>query len=326
MRDGHQPMVAGAPNETLGAPAAGMLRIRNLTLLLTLQCPATCLHCGTNSSPTHRAAMSPALARAAIFAAARRNLPLVLSGGEPMLRPTLVLELAQLARASGIAVAVSSNAYWAADLRSARALVGRLAAAGVDALLLSTDVFHAAFVPWRRVEHAARAARELGLKCQIALPSRPNDRFTKRLERRFAAIDGVVVRRHPISATGRARELPAAMFEAGVHDRACDTIGELAILPDGRVLACCAGSIDLPSAAPLSGRSDEDLDAAIARFQGDPLLREIQEQGPLRAAVWEHGRRRDFVPLSVLAFPDLCSACRCVCVRAAVARGQFSDA
>lgn len=95
--------------ELRAAPGAGV------ALALTGRCPLRCAHCSTDSTPL--AAEPPAAALRAFaesFAAAPRP-PAValLTGGEPLLRPRLVEELAARCRAAGTAAFLLTGLYFA---------------------------------------------------------------------------------------------------------------------------------------------------------------------------------------------------------------------
>jgi organic radical activating enzyme len=81
-----------------------------------------------------------------------------LTGGEPLLRPEKVLELAQHAESHGLKSGISTNAFWGSPEEEASALVTGLKQAGVVHLWISTDAFHAEFIPLATVKNALHAA------------------------------------------------------------------------------------------------------------------------------------------------------------------------
>ena len=134
------------------------MRFTSLTMVVTLRCVAQCAHCATASSPERPETIRGEVAAKAIENASQLRLPIVLSGGEPLLQFQLVIDLARRASSHNVSLAVYSNGYWAATHTQASAIIGCLVQAGVNTLLLSTDVYHLPFVSETTVETAAQAA------------------------------------------------------------------------------------------------------------------------------------------------------------------------
>jgi hypothetical protein len=256
--------------------------------------------------------MDAALAFSLAEQAAACGVSLVFSGGEPMLRKPLVLSIARLVSRSVPSVAVYTNAYWARDAMVAQQIVAELARAGVNTLLMSTDRFHHPYVPAERVEHAARAALDAGLHCEVAVPTPAGDQACSALVSRLKAIPRLAVKVHGLSATGRASRLPQTMFARGIHDRACGIIGELSAVADGSIYCCCAGSVDADASSRLciGNARHESLQLLFERFRDDPVFADIRSSGPLRAAMLEHARNGAFAAPDQFEFNDICTACR----------------
>ena len=85
------------------------------------------------------------------------------AGGEPFYDFERLLAIAQAAQAAGLRVLekVETNAFWATDDEVTREKIRKLAEAGMEMLLISTDVYHQEFVPVERCVRAARIAREM---------------------------------------------------------------------------------------------------------------------------------------------------------------------
>ncbi len=292
------------------------LRFKNLGVLLTLRCPARCAHCGTQSSPERREGIAPELAARAVEEAARLGLPVVLSGGEPVLRFPLVLDLARRASRLGVGVAVYTSGYWARSPAQADAVVKRLGEAGVNTLLLSTDVHHLSFVPARAVEFAARAALAAGMHCEIAVPS-PNDAAPESAElaARFRRLPGALIKTHPLSDAGRAAALPPEAFSRRIYDHPCATVGQLALTPDGFLYVCCGAAMHFGHDSVLcaGNLAESSLADALARWAAIPLVGDLQRFGPLRAGGLEGQRNARFSLELKSAYSDLCAECREVC-------------
>src|SRR4051794_26726654 len=88
-------------------PAAAVFAV------LTSRCPLACRHCSTDSGP--RGADLPEEVLTAFVGSFGRSAPpefLLLTGGEPLLRPELVVRLAGLARAAGTRSYLLTGGYF----------------------------------------------------------------------------------------------------------------------------------------------------------------------------------------------------------------------
>src|SRR5215211_5979395 len=116
-------------------PAAG------LYLSLTRRCPLSCAHCSTNSSlASEEYAASNFVRLVESFTPDCRPQVLVLTGGEPLVRPQLVRELTQRAHAVGTRVVLASGMFFARQPTMPPMLDQTIR--GVDHLAASLDVYH----------------------------------------------------------------------------------------------------------------------------------------------------------------------------------------
>jgi len=293
-----------------------LMHFRSLTVIVTLRCTAQCAHCVMSSSPDRVETIEAGFAAHAVEEAAQAGLSIVMSGGEPLLEFELVADLARRASNFGVSVAVYSNAYWGRIAEQATRMVERLRSSGVDTLLLSTDVYHSPFVPLKAVEYAARAAVAAGMHCEIAVPSPADDAVTSgEIAARLKDLPKVLVKVHLVSRRGRAVQLGSQVFAHGVYDRPCPVLGQLAVMPDGYLYACCAGSIQFGRDGVLCGGNlaEVSLRSAMSKWESLPLLSDIQRMGPLQAAVREAGRNPDFSYELGNLYSDLCDECHDVC-------------
>jgi len=292
------------------------MRFQSLTVIVTLRCTAQCAHCVTHSSPGRNEAIHSRLAARAVEEAARLGLSIVFSGGEPLLEFDLVIDLARRAQSWGVPTAVYSNGYWAQTEVLARRVVEKLAAAGVTTLLLSTDPYHLPFVPLESVEFAARTAVRAGLHCEVAVPSPADCAETcSQIVERLRRLPDVLIKVHPVSKSGRAQELGSAVFAHGIHDRPCPVLGQLMLMPDGYLYACCAASIHFERQSVLCGGNlnGSSLEDAMAKWNLLPLLSDIQTHGPLRAGFREAERNPRFSMEIRNSYSDICAECHDVC-------------
>ncbi len=142
--------------------AAG-IRITEIDVRVTDRCVARCVHCALSASADGREHLSVEIAQRFLEAVTERwGAPShwCLSGGEPMLYPELVYELARLGRTRGIAPRLSTNGFWAESLDQAQSVVRTLREEGFEHVWISTDSFHAEFVPVQCVHILIEALRE----------------------------------------------------------------------------------------------------------------------------------------------------------------------
>ncbi len=127
-------------------PGAGV------SVAITRRCPLSCAHCATSSTMgSGEVAQDVLLGFVSSFADDDEPPELLaMSGGEPLLRPRLVRDLALRARAAGCASTVLSGAFFArgagAIPRPIRAAIGAL-----DHFSVSLDAFHEREVPRENV-------------------------------------------------------------------------------------------------------------------------------------------------------------------------------
>jgi len=89
-----------------------------------------------------------------------------IGGGEPFLDFDGLLGLVHEIRQSGIALSfVETNAFWAKDEGKVKSWLDALLGAGVDALCISFDPFHAEYVPVGRPLFLAEMCARTGMGC-----------------------------------------------------------------------------------------------------------------------------------------------------------------
>ncbi|HWH01953.1 MAG TPA: radical SAM protein [Pilimelia sp.] len=120
------------------------LRVRPAAVALlavTQRCPLRCAHCATGSTMDSPDGAESALrALVASFTPGEHPAAVVLSGGEPLLRPELVADLAVTGRRAGTRSAVVSGMFFANRSAIPRAI--RRAAGAVDHFSASLDAYH----------------------------------------------------------------------------------------------------------------------------------------------------------------------------------------
>jgi pyruvate-formate lyase-activating enzyme len=272
-------------------PAAGLL------VMLTRSCPLSCAHCST--SALRRDADAPADGLRALvrsFTPGDRPELMLLTGGEPLLRPTLAAELAATARRSGTRTALLSGMFFARG--GALPPVIRRTVRALDHFSASVDEYHEREVPRRDVFHALRQIRELGVPVSLHITGRSAaDPYLAELT---AAVRAEFGDRVPMLVTtvrpvGRAASWAAATAATGGGSTGDGTAEGTPVPPcpmaawpvaavDGTVLACCNQlTVDrrpVPAHLRLGRIGRDPWPRLRRRAVRSPVLRVLRTEGP----------------------------------------------
>lgn len=281
---------------------------------LTRRCPLRCGHCSTSSTPDAEQRGGQMYLRfVRSFAADCHPDYLLLTGGEPLLRPRLVAALAGAARAAG------TRSYLLTGMYCAR--TGRIpgpcwhALRSVDHVAVSVDAWHEAQVPRRRVFDALHRLLRTGSDVSLQITGQGDDdpylgRLTEQVRAEFE--DRVPMLVGTVRPYGRARTLPGSrgpQISAGrpsSRGRAprgdepprplpCTMAAWPVIGPDGTVTAC--GNQAVVDHAPLPGHLrlghllTDDWRSLSARCRTAPLLWALRTVGPEVVASQGPGHR-----------------------------------
>lgn len=284
----------------------------NVGLLLTYRCTAACDDCCFECSPRRREEMPLAVALEAVdqLAGMESVRGITLSGGECFLRYGDMLRILERARERGLATKIVTNGYWASSPEVARRKLRPLIAAGLGAIELSTDDYHARFVPLERVRNALEAAHELGLATHVIVIADREARGIDAILRELAlSFTPEAAREFPVLPIGFARErIPAARLKLrdGMPGGRClDTLRRPALTPRGELFACCAVAGFTPPLR-IGGANGGDLKTQLAEAREDPLHMVLALDGPAGLAAIA-ARLGIFAPES--PFVDECHLC-----------------
>ncbi|MFJ4382002.1 radical SAM protein [Streptomyces albidoflavus] len=288
-------------------PAAGVL------VTLTRRCPLSCAHCSTGSGPDTDERPAPGDLRRFVASFTSRDRPdvMMLTGGEPLLMPGLVRELALSAKEKGTRTAVLSGMFFARARSVPRAVLR--AAEAVDHFSASLDLHHEREVPRAAVFAALRALSTTGTRVSLHLTGTgPDDPYlaeaTAAVEHEFGGTLPVLV--NEIRAFGRAATWARPARAVGGDDAAAPAPCAMAAWPvvafDGTVLACCnQHTVDrrpVPPHLRLGHIAEDGWGTVRARALDSPLLRAVRTVGPLHLAT---GHAPDTPPAA-----SYCDACR----------------
>jgi pyruvate-formate lyase-activating enzyme len=297
---------------------------RILSLLLTLQCNAECLHCGTNSNPRVKGRLDAAIARKLILEAHTLEYHLVaFTGGEATLYGPELFELIKLASDLGMPTRLVTNARWATSLARASEMTQLLKTAGLREINFSTGDQHMRFVKIENIGLATRAALDSDLTVAIMIEVVEGNsiskrtltsdiRFTNLLSARdidavhfsespWMSLDETHLLKYPVGLTTTSENL--------VLRTGCDSvINTTTILADGRIMACCGlGTQTIPE-LEVGHVLIDTLQSARKKCEDDFLKRWIRAEGPERILAW--AAEKDSSILWEGQYAHRCQACK----------------
>ncbi|WP_394619511.1 radical SAM protein [Lentzea sp. JNUCC 0626] len=257
---------------------------------LTERCPLHCAHCSFAAGLRGRHLDADHLLRF-VSTLDRRRPPqlLMLTGGEPLLRPDLVARTALAANTAGTRTAVLTGAFFARGGDIPAPI--RRAARAVDHLSLSLDVFHEREVPRADVFEVLRALLRDGTATSLHVTGTgPDDPYlaevTAQVETEFGEDVPMLVA--GVQPLGRAASWAQAVPVADGSVAPCATAAWPVIAVDGVVVACCNQDVVdgrmRPDHLVLGDIARSDWADVQERAQARPVLRMVRTVGPLHIA------------------------------------------
>jgi pyruvate-formate lyase-activating enzyme len=272
------------------ATLLGLRPIAGAGLLVTMtrRCPLHCAHCSTDSSLDSEQLAADQLRRF-VGSITPDTAPDVVffTGGEPLLRPDLLAELATMARRAGSATAVLTGGFFTRGggipVHIGRALVA------CDHISFSLDAYHEREVDRTDVFGCAAQLLDHGRSVSLhLLGNGPDDPYladvTAEVIRTFG--DQVPMLVSEVRPVGRASSWlvgqPATLDAA---PQPCALATWPVVASDGTVLGCCNQQVVDTRPAPEHlrlGHVDTDGWPAIRnRLLDSPILRMVRTAGPL---------------------------------------------
>jgi pyruvate-formate lyase-activating enzyme len=286
-------------------PCAGLL------LTLTQRCPLRCAHCSSASTMVGQEPDPAHLLRfVGSFGADDRPEVVLMTGGEPLLRPELVAELAETARRAGTRSALLTGAFFARETRPPARILRAVGA--VDHFSVSIDVFHERQVPRHDVFRLLRLALDAGVAVSLhAVGSGSDDPYLAELTVHARRVfgDQVPMLVNTVRPVGRAAAWAAARPALVDRQRVlpCSMAAWPVVAHDGTVVACCnqdtVDSRPVPEHLRLGHIGADDWGSVRGRALASPMLRMIRATGPTYLLA-RYGEPPDQPP------PGYCDACR----------------
>ncbi len=254
----------------------------HIALMLTRKCNMSCAHCSVESGPKIKGEPDAEELLKALRAAHSDGVrSVLLTGGEPMLRESVVLALLHQAQQLGMATALSSNGFWGKTPERARATVARLQEAGLSLMTISYDRYHADYQGAQPAVNIARAAGEAKMPVNISVTRTVEEDDLDAIVAPFEATPNANLRFYDVQPIGRARDFEQTTLR-GETGGFCNACTAPALTDDGRLTACNGPSYFSKTGSPLVPGStrDETLQTLLKRHREDVILEAIRTQGP----------------------------------------------
>ena len=197
--------------------------IEKIEFVVTNACTGRCKHCSEGNHSAVGTAIDPILAADVVRKiAGLYDIRTVMTfGGEPLLCPDAVLAIMEAATASGVPKRqVITNGYFSKHPAEMRCMAERLAASGVNEILLSVDAFHQETIPLDVVKCFAAEIIRAGIPLRLSpawlvhpTDDNPYNRKTREILREFEEIDAVVGEGNTVFPEGNAVKYLSAYFE-----------------------------------------------------------------------------------------------------------------
>ena len=173
-----------------------LVRLNKIEFVVTYACTGQCKHCSEGDHPRCGERIDPLIASDAVRRIAREyDIKTVMAfGGEPLLYMDAVERIMTSAHELQIPTRqVITNGYFSKNADNIRDVAERLAACGVNDLLLSVDAFHQETIPLDVVRVFATEAKTCGIPIRLqpawlvsATDENPYNRKTKEFLDSFA--------------------------------------------------------------------------------------------------------------------------------------------
>ena len=250
-------------------------KLNKIEFVVTYACTGRCRHCSEGDHTSCGERIDPQIATDAVRKiAAEYDIKTVMTfGGEPLLYPDAVYAIMEIAKELNIPKRqVITNGYFSKNADKIHEVAKRLAACGVNDLLLSVDAFHQETIPLDVVKQFAADAKACGIPIRLqpawlrsAADDNPYNRKTREILDSFADMDITANEGNVIFPEGNALKYLAEYFT--------DELPENPYVEDPRDVRCVSFS---PNGDVLGGnvyRNDimeilEDYNPQGERFYG----------------------------------------------------------
>jgi len=210
------------------------------------RCTMSCAHCCFSCTPRTRSELTADLVLRRVDEALAHPVVtnIALSGGEPLLRQDLVLEVASRCKQAHKGCSLVTNGFWAVTPGKARQMVQKLWDAGVATVTVSYDEFHAPFISQERVANALRCSHETPLHIVLNMGVTKKHSSLDLLAALGNATLDVEMHRFPVLPCGAAASIDKDDFEYcfAEENLRCPEFSPLYHF-DGNVYPCCSPTV-----------------------------------------------------------------------------------
>ena len=196
--------------------------LNKIEFVVTYACTGKCKHCSEGDHASCGERIDPQIAADAVRKiAAEHDIQTVMTfGGEPLLYTDAVYAIMQTATELNIPKRqVITNGYFSKNADRIREVAERLAACGVNDLLLSVDAFHQETIPLDVVKQFAAEAKTCGIPIRLqpawlrsTMDDNPYNRKTREILDNFADMELPVGEGNVIFPEGNALKYLAEYF------------------------------------------------------------------------------------------------------------------
>lgn len=292
--------------------------LRNVGLLLTYHCQASCAHCILRAGPMRRERVALEDARRWIreIASYRDGYVIVLSltGGEPFSDLAHLRSVMEFAVDAGLHLSVVTNGFWAASRQRAREVLESLPKIGF--LSISTDVYHQSFVPFEQVENVIHACKDRSIPYYVSIVTESED--SAEYQRIRAAVlettAPAAIRTGVTFPVGRAEQIKDRLRYPLTEDpprEACQASSSPCIFPEGRVYGCIGPLLELRGAHPLlvGNVREQSVAEVFDAAETNVVLHALRLWGPSRLVAMLRGTPlASRLPVKYVA-GSVCNAC-----------------
>jgi MoaA/NifB/PqqE/SkfB family radical SAM enzyme len=295
--------------------------LRNVGLLLTYHCQASCSHCILRAGPDRHEEVSIEDARNWIrqIAAYRNGYVYVLSltGGEPFSNLKLLRAVMEIATENKLYISVVTNGFWATEKDRAKQLLRSLP--NICFLSISTDIYHQKFVPFENVKNAIWAAQECGIPFYVSVTT--GNMADPDYQRIHTELLKIAIPENICTGitfpVGRAADIKDELGYSRSSEpcpEVCQASSSPCIFPDGRVYGCIGPLFELKEQQPLYlGNLREHLVAEIFdRSETNAILHALRLWGPASFLSWlRDAGMGDHLPTAFVS-GSVCQACHTI--------------
>lgn len=259
------------------------MKTESAVVMVSRRCNMSCGHCSVESHPKIKTQPTEDELHALVDRLLKSGVKRIqFTGGEPMLRQELLLELMTKARDHRVPSSMVSNGFWGKKRDKVGELLEQLRSAGLRRLALSYDRYHAEFQGPQPLLNILDAAQEIGWGVHINVTRTQDEIDLADLIAPFESHPNAHLRFYDIQPVGLAKNLEDTMrAQLGGFCNSCE---QATFTDNGRLIACNGPAyFEKSDSALVLGRwrGEGNIDQQLERHGDDQILETIRVLGPL---------------------------------------------